>query len=89
LKKQREEKEKKANEQALKKLEGRLAQRQKDLAKWKEKSKDPSILFREKKDEFSAFDNKGFPTKDAEGKDLEKSKIKKNSATMEKARKRL
>jgi len=88
LKKQREEKEKKTNEQALKKLEGQLAQRQKDLAKWKEKSKTPKDLFQDKKDEFSAFDEKGFPTKDGQGKDLAPSKIKKIQGIWKKARKR-
>jgi len=77
LKKQRDEKEQKATEQQVKKLEGQFAQRQKDLLKWKDKSKTPEDFFAQKKQEYSAFDEKGFPTKDAEGRDLAPSKIKK------------
>jgi len=87
LKKQREEKDKKTNEQALKKLEGQLNQRQKDLAKWKEKAKAPKDVFAERKSEFSAFDEKGFPTKDNKNEDLAPSKIKKIQAQWKKQEK--
>jgi len=70
----KEVEQKKKAEQA--KLEAKLEAQRREQEKLEKAKIPPSELFKATKDKYSEFDESGFPTKDAEGKELTKSAIK-------------
>ncbi|CAI5458494.1 unnamed protein product [Closterium sp. Yama58-4] len=70
LRAERDERIAKAAAEAKRKLQTKLAAKLKDLDRWQAASVPPSEIFRKATDKYSAWDDKGVPTHDKEGKEL-------------------
>ncbi|CAJ1050147.1 cysteine--tRNA ligase%2C cytoplasmic isoform X2 [Xyrichtys novacula] len=77
LLKEREEKKKMEEEKKKKKEEAAKKKQEQEMAKLAKMKISPSEMFRTETDKFSQFDETGFPTHDAEGKELSKGQAKK------------
>ncbi|KAF4090971.1 hypothetical protein AMELA_G00031730 [Ameiurus melas] len=77
LLKEREEKKKLEEEKRKKKEEAARKKQEQEVAKLAKMKIPPSEMFRSETDKYSSFDDTGFPTHDAEGKDLSKGQTKK------------
>ncbi|GJP71861.1 hypothetical protein CLOP_g2659, partial [Closterium sp. NIES-67] len=67
---ERDERIAKAGAEAKRKLQTKLAAKVKDLERWQAASTPPSELFKRAVDKYSAWDDKGVPTHDKDGKEL-------------------
>jgi len=74
-------------QKAVEKLKRKLAKANDDLAKNKDIALPPKDLFQKDKDKYSAFDERGVPTKMADGSDVPKSNAKKLDKAYSKAEK--
>lgn len=81
----RDEKIRLAKEANLKSLQSRLERKVKDLDKYEGALADPKDYFSKQKDSYSAFDQHGIPTHDAEGKEVSKKSRKDAEKRMKKA----
>ncbi|CAI5537262.1 unnamed protein product [Closterium sp. Naga37s-1] len=70
LRAERDERIAKAAAEAKRKLQTKLAAKLKDLERWQSASVPPSDIFRKAVDKYSAWDDKGVPTHDKDGKEL-------------------
>ncbi|CAI5464506.1 unnamed protein product [Closterium sp. Yama58-4] len=70
LRAERDERIAKAAAEAKRKLQTKLAAKVKDLDRWQSASVPPSEIFRKAADKYSAWDEKGVPTHDKDGKEL-------------------
>ncbi|CAI5486709.1 unnamed protein product [Closterium sp. Naga37s-1] len=70
LRAERDERIAKAAAEAKRKLQTKLAAKVKDLERWQSASVPPSDIFRKAVDKYSAWDDKGVPTHDKDGKGL-------------------
>ncbi|MCI4393059.1 hypothetical protein PGIGA_G00153050 [Pangasianodon gigas] len=77
LLKEREEKKKLEEEKRKKKEEAARKKQEQEMAKLAKMKIPPSEMFRSETDKYSSFDDTGFPTHDAEGKELSKGQSKK------------
>ncbi|XP_072527718.1 cysteine--tRNA ligase, cytoplasmic isoform X1 [Salminus brasiliensis] len=77
LLKEREEKKKLEEEKKKKKEEAARKKQEQEMAKLAKMKIPPSEMFRSETDKYSIFDDTGFPTHDAEGKELSKGQTKK------------
>ncbi|XP_058484749.1 cysteine--tRNA ligase, cytoplasmic isoform X1 [Solea solea] len=77
LLKEREEKKKMEEEKKRKKEEAARKKQEQEMAKLAKMKISPSEMFRTETDKYSQFDETGFPTHDAEGKELSKGQAKK------------
>uniref|UniRef100_A0A673K1U6 Cysteine--tRNA ligase, cytoplasmic n=1 Tax=Sinocyclocheilus rhinocerous TaxID=307959 RepID=A0A673K1U6_9TELE len=77
LLKEREEKKKMEDEKKKKKEEAARKKQEQEMAKLAKMKVKPSEMFRSETDKYSNFDETGFPTHDAEGKELSKGLAKK------------
>ncbi|XP_075907101.1 cysteine--tRNA ligase, cytoplasmic isoform X2 [Nelusetta ayraudi] len=77
LLKEREEKKKMEEEKRLKKEEAARRKQEQEMAKLAKMKIPPCEMFRTDTDKYSKFDETGFPTHDAEGKELSKGQAKK------------
>ncbi|XP_046696727.1 cysteine--tRNA ligase, cytoplasmic isoform X2 [Silurus meridionalis] len=77
LLKEKEEKKKLEEEKRKKKEEAARKKQEQEMAKLAKMKMPPSEMFRSEKDKYSNFDDTGFPTHDAEGKELSKGQAKK------------
>ncbi|KAM9493250.1 cysteine--tRNA ligase, cytoplasmic isoform 2-T2 [Clarias gariepinus] len=77
LLKEREEKKKMEEEKRKKKEEAARKKQEQEMAKLAKSKVPPNEMFRSETDKYSSFDDTGFPTHDAEGKELSKGQIKK------------
>ncbi|XP_030620827.1 cysteine--tRNA ligase, cytoplasmic [Chanos chanos] len=77
LLKEREEKKRMEEEKKKKKEEAARKRQEQEMAKLAKMKVPPSEMFRSETDKYSSFDETGFPTHDAEGKELSKGQIKK------------
>uniref|UniRef100_A0A672N0N6 Cysteine--tRNA ligase, cytoplasmic n=1 Tax=Sinocyclocheilus grahami TaxID=75366 RepID=A0A672N0N6_SINGR len=77
LLKEREEKKKMEDEKKKKKEEAAKKKQEQEMAKLAKMKVKPSEMFRSETDKYSIFDEMGFPTHDAEGKELSKGLTKK------------
>uniref|UniRef100_A0AAY4DC53 cysteine--tRNA ligase n=1 Tax=Denticeps clupeoides TaxID=299321 RepID=A0AAY4DC53_9TELE len=78
LLKEKEEKRKVLEEEKRRKKEDAARKKQEqEMAKLAKMKIPPSEMFRSELDKYSAFDDKGFPTHDSEGKEISKGQIKK------------
>ncbi|XP_053473133.1 cysteine--tRNA ligase, cytoplasmic isoform X2 [Ictalurus furcatus] len=77
LLKEREEKKKLEEEKRKKKEEAARKKQEQEVAKLAKMKIPPSEMFRSETDKYSSFDDTGFPTHDAEGKELSKGQTKK------------
>ncbi|XP_018548231.1 cysteine--tRNA ligase, cytoplasmic isoform X2 [Lates calcarifer] len=77
LLKEREEKKKMEEEKKMKKEEAARKKQEQEMAKLEKMKIPPSEMFRAETDKYSKFDEQGFPTHDAEGKELSKGHSKK------------
>uniref|UniRef100_A0A8C1NYN5 Cysteine--tRNA ligase, cytoplasmic n=1 Tax=Cyprinus carpio TaxID=7962 RepID=A0A8C1NYN5_CYPCA len=77
LLKEREEKKKMEDEKKKKKEEAAKKKQEQEMAKLAKMKVKPSEMFRSETDKYSNFDETGFPTHDAEGKELSKGLAKK------------
>ncbi|XP_076591244.1 cysteine--tRNA ligase, cytoplasmic isoform X1 [Chaetodon auriga] len=77
LLKEREEKKKMEEEKLKKKEEAAKKKQEQEMAKLAKMKVPPSEMFRSETDKYSRFDETGFPTHDAEGKELSKGQAKK------------
>ncbi|KAL4622703.1 cysteine-tRNA ligase, cytoplasmic isoform X1 [Arapaima gigas] len=77
LLKEKEEKKKMEEEKRKKKEEAAQKKREQEMAKLVKMKIPPSEMFRSETDKYSVFDEMGFPTHDAEGKEISKGQIKK------------
>ncbi|XP_051578516.1 cysteine--tRNA ligase, cytoplasmic-like [Myxocyprinus asiaticus] len=77
LLKEREEKKKLEEEKKKKKEEAARKKQEQEMAKLAKMKVKPSEMFRSETDKYSSFDEMGFPTHDAEGKELSKGLTKK------------
>lgn len=77
LLKERDEKKKMEEEKKQKKEEAAKKKQEQEMAKLEKMKIPPSDLFRSETDKYSRFDETGFPTHDAEGKELSKGQAKK------------
>ncbi|CAN9506620.1 unnamed protein product [Ophioblennius macclurei] len=77
LLKEREEKKKMEEEKKRKKEEAARKKQEQEMAKLAKMKIPPSEMFRSETDKYSAFDETGFPTHDAEGKEVSKGQAKK------------
>ncbi|XP_072235975.1 cysteine--tRNA ligase, cytoplasmic isoform X2 [Leuresthes tenuis] len=77
LLKEKEDKKKIEEEKKRKKEEAALKKQEQEMAKVAKMKIPPCEMFRSEKDSYSKFDETGFPTHDAEGKELSKGQMKK------------
>uniref|UniRef100_A0AAR2LAN4 Cysteine--tRNA ligase, cytoplasmic n=1 Tax=Pygocentrus nattereri TaxID=42514 RepID=A0AAR2LAN4_PYGNA len=77
LLKEREEKKKLEEEKRRKKEEAAKKKQEQEMAKQAKMKIPPSEMFRSETDKYSSFDDTGFPTHDAEGKEISKGQTKK------------
>ncbi|XP_058237319.1 cysteine--tRNA ligase, cytoplasmic isoform X2 [Hemibagrus wyckioides] len=77
LLKEKEEKKKLEEEKRKKKEEAARKKQEQEMAKLAKMKIPPSEMFRSETDKYSSFDDTGFPTHDAEGKELSKGQAKK------------
>lgn len=77
LLKEREEKKKIEEEKMKKKEEAAKKKQEQEMAKLEKMKVPPGEMFRSETDKYSKFDETGFPTHDAEGKELSKGQAKK------------
>ncbi|XP_060715064.1 cysteine--tRNA ligase, cytoplasmic isoform X2 [Tachysurus vachellii] len=77
LLKEREEKKKLEEEKRKKKEEAARKKQEQEMAKLAKMKMPPNEMFRSETDKYSNFDDTGFPTHDAEGKELSKAQTKK------------
>uniref|UniRef100_A0AAY4DB33 Cysteine--tRNA ligase, cytoplasmic n=1 Tax=Denticeps clupeoides TaxID=299321 RepID=A0AAY4DB33_9TELE len=77
LLKEKEEKRKLEEEKRRKKEDAARKKQEQEMAKLAKMKIPPSEMFRSELDKYSAFDDKGFPTHDSEGKEISKGQIKK------------
>ncbi|GAA6096602.1 cysteine--tRNA ligase, cytoplasmic isoform X1 [Tachysurus ichikawai] len=77
LLKEREEKKKLEEEKRKKKEEAARKKQEQEMAKLAKMKTPPNEMFRSETDKYSNFDDTGFPTHDAEGKELSKAQTKK------------
>ncbi|XP_026992749.2 cysteine--tRNA ligase, cytoplasmic isoform X2 [Tachysurus fulvidraco] len=77
LLKEREEKKKMEEEKRKKKEEAARKKQEQEMAKLAKMKTPPNEMFRSETDKYSNFDDTGFPTHDAEGKELSKAQTKK------------
>ncbi|KAM4592432.1 cysteine--tRNA ligase, cytoplasmic isoform 2-T2 [Odontesthes bonariensis] len=77
LLKEREEKKRIEEEKKRKKEEAALKKQEQEMAKVAKMKIPPCEMFRSETDKYSKFDETGFPTHDAEGKELSKGQAKK------------
>ncbi|XP_056870504.1 cysteine--tRNA ligase, cytoplasmic isoform X1 [Takifugu flavidus] len=77
LMKEREEKKKMEEEKRLKKEEAARRKQEQEMAKLAKMKISPCEMFLTETDKYSKFDEMGFPTHDAEGKELSKGQAKK------------
>ncbi|XP_041917205.1 cysteine--tRNA ligase, cytoplasmic isoform X2 [Alosa alosa] len=77
LMKEKEDKKRMEEEKRKKKEEAAKRKQELEMAKLAKMKTPPSEMFRTETDKFSAFDDTGFPTHDAEGKELSKGQTKK------------
>ncbi|MCJ8747277.1 hypothetical protein PDJAM_G00151540 [Pangasius djambal] len=77
LLKEREEKKKLEEEKRKKKEEAARKKQEQEMAKLAKMKIPPCEMFRSETDKYSSFDDTGFPTHDAEGKELSKGQSKK------------
>ncbi|XP_028999834.1 cysteine--tRNA ligase, cytoplasmic isoform X2 [Betta splendens] len=77
LLKEREEKKKMEEEKKRKKEEAAIKKKEQEMAKLAKMKTPPCEMFRAENDKYSKFDETGFPTHDAEGKELSKGQAKK------------
>ncbi|KAM9764517.1 cysteine--tRNA ligase, cytoplasmic isoform 1-T1 [Menidia menidia] len=77
LLKEREDKKRIEEEKKKKKEEAAQRKQEQEMAKLAKMKVPPSEMFRSETDKFSKFDETGFPTHDAEGKELSKGQTKK------------
>ncbi|XP_060897751.1 cysteine--tRNA ligase, cytoplasmic isoform X1 [Labrus mixtus] len=77
LLKEREEKKKMEEEKKKKKEEAARKKQEQEMAKLAKMKIPPCEMFRKEADKYSQFDETGFPTHDAEGKELSKGQAKK------------
>ncbi|CAI5503452.1 unnamed protein product [Closterium sp. Naga37s-1] len=88
LRAERDERIAKAAAEARRKLQTKLAAKVKDLDRWQSASVPPADIFRKAVDKYSAWDDKGVPTCDKDGKELS-AKAKKAVPTHDKHGKEL
>ncbi|XP_062405256.1 cysteine--tRNA ligase, cytoplasmic isoform X2 [Sardina pilchardus] len=77
LMKEKEDKKRMEEEKRKKKEEAAKKKQEQEMAKLAKMKTPPSEMFRSETDKYSAFDDTGFPTHDAEGKELSKGQTKK------------
>ncbi|KAG8438404.1 hypothetical protein GDO86_008907 [Hymenochirus boettgeri] len=77
LLKEKEEKKKAEEEKLRKKEEAARKKQQQEAAKLEKRKISPREMFKTETDKYSQFDETGFPTRDAEGKELSKGQTKK------------
>ncbi|TSP90502.1 Cysteine--tRNA ligase, cytoplasmic [Bagarius yarrelli] len=77
LLKEKEEKKKLEEEKRKKKEEAARKKQEQEMAKLAKMKIPPTEMFRSENDKYSIFDDTGFPTHDAEGKELSKGQAKK------------
>ncbi|XP_060768021.1 cysteine--tRNA ligase, cytoplasmic isoform X1 [Neoarius graeffei] len=77
LLKERDEKKKLEEEKRKKKEEAARKKQEQEMAKLAKMKIPPSEMFRSETDKYSSFDESGFPTHDAEGKEISKGQTKK------------
>ncbi|XP_022522801.2 cysteine--tRNA ligase, cytoplasmic isoform X1 [Astyanax mexicanus] len=77
LLKEREEKKKLEEEKKKKKEEAARKKQEQEMAKLAKMKIPPREMFRSETDKYSSFDDTGFPTHDAEGKEISKGQTKK------------
>ncbi|XP_066557221.1 cysteine--tRNA ligase, cytoplasmic isoform X1 [Amia ocellicauda] len=77
LLKEREEKKKVEEEKRRKKEEAARKKQEQEMAKLAKMKIPPNEMFKSETDKYSAFDQMGFPTHDAEGKEISKGQTKK------------
>ena len=74
--KEREEKIKMEEEKRIKKEKEKAKKEAEALAKEEAKKMPPTEMFKKETDKYSAFDDKGMPTHDHEGKEISKGQLK-------------
>ncbi|XP_039592953.1 cysteine--tRNA ligase, cytoplasmic isoform X1 [Polypterus senegalus] len=77
LLKERDEKKKVEEEKRRKKEEAAKKKQEQEMAKLAKMKIPPSEMFKSESDKYSSFDENGFPTHDAEGKEISKGQTKK------------
>ncbi|TRY93244.1 hypothetical protein DNTS_000089 [Danionella cerebrum] len=77
LLKEKEEKKRVEDEKKKKKEEAARKKQEQEMAKLAKMKLKPCEMFRSETDKYSGFDETGFPSMDAEGKELSKGQIKK------------